>query len=91
MTALTDKTCRDLIGSLCIRRGWTVRGGDGVPIVLLTGDGRCAAVGTRWTNLFENLYDAAQGRVGAGLPADFLDWARRCSSAEEFAFMTGVA
>jgi len=87
---MTDETCQDLIGTLCLRRGWDVRGGNGMPIVLLTGEGHCAAVGTRWTNLFENLYDAALGRVKAKLPADFLNWARRCSSMEEFAFMIGV-
>ena len=89
---LSEEGCQDLIRTLCLRRDWTVRSGDGgVPIVLLTSEGRCAAVGTRWTNLFENLYDAATGRVGARLPLDFLDWARRCSSVEEFAFMIGVA
>lgn len=87
MTALGEERCRDLVGKLCFRFGWSVRPVPGVHKVLFTGKNRWVAFGWTWSEVFACFYDNVHVfTMSPDIPA----WTRLCGSPEELALKIEV-
>ena len=81
MTALDEKTCRELVGKLCSGLGWSVRPAPAVQHVLFDRDGRWITFGQSMSDVVASLCDRSY--PDRSYPDVLPAWLRECSSPEE--------
>ena len=83
---VTEEKCKELVGKLCCALGWKVVQDLDMPYALLKSDGKCGAYGHSWPGLLAN-FESMAWRWCVPFSDGFSEWAKTCSSLEEFAVM----